>query len=91
MLKDPDRFPHVGVRDALQGLRRRLSTTGRYQFGSSGEGELTIKGAEQTAYARKYKIRDGWRVARCRGKDCLEVVHPKSAKEVFAFITGRIH
>jgi len=91
MLKAWGRFSHDGVRDALGSLRRRLRRTGRYRFGSSGDGELTIKGAELTAYARKYRVKDGWRVALCRGSRRIEDEQIDGIETVAAFIKKRVH
>ena len=63
-MKDFDRFLHGGVKDELSRLRDVLSTRNpRLQFGSSGDGEITIRGPNATAYARKYRSRNGWRLA----------------------------
>ena len=63
-MKDFDRFPHAGVKNELLRLRDALSARNpRLRFGSSGDGEITIKGPNATAYARKYRSRDGWRLA----------------------------
>jgi len=90
MLKAWDRFVHSGVRDDLGALRRRLHATKRYQFGSSGDGELTIKGETLTAYARKYRIQDGWRVSLCRGSRRIESVRLDGIEAVAAFIKERV-
>ena len=50
-LKQWDRFSHVGVKGELQRLRKDLGD--EFEFGSSGEGELTARGRNATAYARK--------------------------------------
>ena len=67
-MKDFDRFLHAGVRNDLLRLRDALSATSPgFEFGSSGDGEITIKGSNATAYARKYRRGTGWRLAVCRG------------------------
>ncbi len=68
MLKEPFRFEHAGVLRELKALHRRLNAHGGYEFGSSGDGELTIRGPTHTVYARKYRRHDGWRVSICRGQ-----------------------
>jgi hypothetical protein len=61
-MKDFDRFPHAGVRHFLVFVRDYLASNPNLSFGSSGEGELTIKAPACTAYIRKYKEHSGWRI-----------------------------
>ena len=65
-MKDFDRFLHVGVKNELLRLRDTLSATSPgVQVGSSGDSEITIKGSDATAYARKHKRGDTWRLEVC--------------------------
>ena len=67
-MKDFNRFSHGGVKNDLLRLRNALSARSPgVQFGSSGDGEITVKGSNATAYARKYKRGTGWRMAVYRG------------------------
>jgi len=56
---------HSGVKEELNKLKKRLETIGNYDFGSSGEGEMTIQWENGSAYAKKYKRKNGWRVVYC--------------------------
>lgn len=67
-LKEPFRFDHTGVRGALRALHAWLDDLGGYAFGSSGDGELTIRGATGTAYVRKLRDRPGWTATLWRGE-----------------------
>ena len=89
-LKAFDRFAHTGVRKDLVQLKSRLSQKLNLAFGSSGEGELTIKGQELTIYARKYKKKDGWRIVVCRGAIKLETLFPDSNEDALAFVRSRL-
>ena len=88
-MKNFDRFDHTGVRKDLVQLKSKLSQSLNLTFGSSGEGELTIKGRELTIYARKYKQKDGWRIVVCRGPK--ELKHfPESNEDALAFIHSQL-
>ncbi len=84
------RFPHEGVLRDLSTIKDHFSDDARYSFGSSGEGELTIKGPIYTAYIRKYKRLDGWRVAVCSGSKEVKVVKPESTPEVLEFLSKNL-
>ena len=77
-MKNFERFAHEGVRKDLSQLKKNLSSDMRLKFGSSGEGELTIKGEEITVYARKFKQKDGWKLVKCHGVKILETLFPES-------------
>ena len=77
-LKRWDRFPHAGVRRDLIRMRKSLPADYPLSFGSSGEGEITIRATERTIYARKYKKKDGWRVVVCRGSQRINEEFPES-------------
>jgi hypothetical protein len=66
-MKNFDRFAHEGVKADLLRVKNELSLSDKYNYGSSGEGEITIQGKSFTAYARKYKAKDGWRLVVCAG------------------------
>ena len=89
-MKNFGRFAHSGVRKDLVQLKSRLSQNPNLTFGSSGEGELTIKGRELTIYARKYKNKDGWRIVVCRGAKELETVFPDSNEDALAFVRSQL-
>ncbi len=89
-MKKFDRFAHTGVRKDLIQLRSGLSQNLILTFGSSGEGELTIKGRELTIYARKFKIKDGWKIVVCRGAKELETLFPDSNEDALAFVRSRL-
>ena len=89
-MKKFGRFVHTGVRKDLVQLKSRLSQNLNLTFGSSGEGELTIKGRELTIYARKYKKKDGWRIAVCRGTKDVEPLFPDSNEEALAFVRSQL-
>ena len=81
-MKDFDRFSHAGVKNELLRLRNALSARSPgVQFGSSGDGEITIKGSNATAYARKYKRETGWRLAVHRGGGG-NVSYPETTNDV---------
>ena len=66
-MKDFDRFPHHGVRHHLERLQEEvLKRNPAMSVGSSGDGEITLKFANATAYARKYGIKSGWRLEICQ-------------------------
>ncbi|MEC7948481.1 MAG: hypothetical protein VX265_13025 [Myxococcota bacterium] len=71
-LKEPFRFEHPGVRGELRALHAWLADAGGLEFGSSGDGELTIRGAAKTAYARKFRDQPGWKVTICTGEQVVE-------------------
>jgi len=85
-MKPFERFAHTGVRSQLETLRDTLKSDDSLEFGSSGEGELTIRGRQFTAYARKYKLEDGWRLVICEGARELNTTHPDSLKNTVAQI-----
>ena len=89
-LKNFDRFDHTGVRKDLVQLKSRLSQNRTLTYGSSGEGELTIRGRELTVYARKYKKKDGWRIVVCRGATKLETLFPDSNEDALAFVRSQL-
>ena len=81
-MKDFDRFSHAGVKNELLRLRHALSARSPgVEFGSSGDGEITIKGSNATAYARKYKRGTGWRLALHRGGGG-NVSYPETTNDV---------
>lgn len=86
ILKRFDRFAHEGVLRDLQRLKNSLEKLGLSEFGSSGEGELTVRGRNATYYARKYKAKPGWRFATYYSKDKSPVVHLESDGDVVAAI-----
>lgn len=65
-MKNFDRFPHEGVKAELLRLKSAMNRIDNFNYGSSGEGEITIQGENITAYARKYKIKPGWRLVVCK-------------------------
>lgn len=81
-MKDFNRFAHSGVKKDLRYLVNRLRSMGRFEFGSSGDGEVTVHGKDHTAYARTYKSKDGWRLVLCRGSQILETTFPQSPEQV---------
>jgi hypothetical protein len=89
-MKNFDRFAHSGVRKDLDQLKSGLSQTLNLTFGSSGEGELTIKGRELTVYARKYKIKDGWRIVVRRGTKDVEPLFPDSNEDALAVVRSQL-
>ena len=86
ILKQFDRFPHTGVRRDLIRLQEGLQKIGFYEFGSSGEGELTVRAGTVTAYARKYKQKNGWRLAIYRARDDIAVTDLDTAEAVIEAI-----
>ena len=65
--KDFDRFPHHGVRHHLERLQEEvLKRNPAMSVGTSGDGEITLKFTNATAYARKYRIKSGWRLEICQ-------------------------
>ena len=80
-MKKFDRFAHEGVRKDLCQLKDNISSDMSLTFGSSGEGELTIKGRDITVYARKFKQKDGWKLVVCRGEKIIETLYPESNSE----------
>ena len=88
-LKKFDRFPHSGVKRHLVQLKNTLGLdVNGLEFGSSGEGELTIRSAEATAYARKYKNQDGWKVVLCKGMKEVDVVYPSEFNSAVSQVRG---
>jgi hypothetical protein len=81
-----DRFAHGGVLQDLRRLKRRLEEAGGYEFGSSGDGEMTVRCPLVTAYARKYRNRDGWRLGNYHGSKVLEELKLESESQVFEAI-----
>ena len=73
-LKDPFRFKHTGVRSDLTMLVKTLKKkkTGIYQFGSSGDGEITVQGSNGSVYVRKYKKGSEWRLKFYIGKEDID-------------------
>ena len=61
-LKAPFRFAHTGVRGELRALHAWLNEVGDYEFGSSGDGGLTVRARTRTAYIRKQRGQSGWTV-----------------------------
>jgi len=59
-LKPPFRFAHTDVRGELRALHAWLDDVGEYEFGSSGDGELTVRARTRTAYIRKRRGQSGW-------------------------------
>ena len=70
-MKKFDRFPHEGVKRYLVEIKHELESDNRYEFGSSGEGEITIRSSNIMYYARKYKRKDGWRLVICKGSKTI--------------------
>lgn len=63
-LKPFDRFDHSGVKQYLEMIKVEFEKRG-CESGSSGDGEITIRRDQLTAYVRRYRRpRDGndWRV-----------------------------
>jgi hypothetical protein len=89
-MKPFERFAHAGVIHYLESIRDSFSRGSDFLFGSSGEGELTIKGSEHTAYVRKYRNRDGWRVALCRGSVQEELQTFDSTDEVREYLRRKL-
>lgn len=61
-LKDPFRFPHEGVREHFIKIIGELKKQGFYDFGSSGDGEITVQGNNGSVYIRKYRNNSTWRL-----------------------------
>lgn len=61
-LKDPFRFKHNGVVDDFKELINKLKENYNYQYGSSGDGEITIQGKVGSVYVRKYRYNSKWRL-----------------------------
>ena len=89
-MKDFNRFAHSGVKKDLRFVIDRLRAMGTFDFGSSGEGELTVRGKDHTAYARKYKSKDGWRLVLCQGSQVLETSFPQSTEQVISDIAEKV-
>ena len=86
-MKDFHRFPHEGVRHELEVVMAAFSGSPRYSFGSSGDGELTIRGPEATAYVRKYRNgRPGWRVHICPPGIKTQPEYPRERDEVLSML-----
>ena len=86
IMKSFERFAHEGVRKDLLQLKDSLSSNLSLAFGSSGEGELTINRNNVTNYARKFKQKDGWKVAVCHGAKTVNTVYPESNAEALEVI-----
>ena len=89
-MKSFDRFPHSGVRKDLVQLKLGLSQNLNLTFGSSGEGELTIKARDLTIYARKYKRKDGWKIVVCQGAKEIETLFPVSNEDALSVVRSRL-
>ncbi|MFJ4397422.1 hypothetical protein [Pseudomonas sp. NPDC089396] len=83
-MKPFDRFAHNGVKNDLERIKSHFQSQRGIQFGSSGDGELTLRTETVTAYVRKYRVKEGWRVVfwrsgRAEGERLLmseqEVIH----------------
>ncbi|MBK7107522.1 MAG: hypothetical protein IPH62_19825 [Ignavibacteriae bacterium] len=61
-LKDPFRFSHEGVKEHFIKLIGELKKIGFYDFGSSGDGEITVKGNFGSVYIRKIRKNPNWRL-----------------------------
>ena len=86
-LKPFGRFPHSGVRAELEAVIREVGTFGRFEFGSSGDGEVTTRNGQITAYVRKYRKGDKeWRVHICRPGVTSQPTYPKTQSEVLALL-----
>ncbi len=87
MLKEFERLDHgVATKDLVR-LKNMLEQIGCYEFGSSGSGQITARGRHITAYARKYKRKDGWKLEICRNSDrTIEPTYPDSCQSVFDII-----
>ena len=87
-MKAFNRFTHNGVKAHLERLRSNVAKLGSYEFGSSGEGELTIRSPRATAYARKYRIKNGWRLTVCHGSNRIfekrDIASPEFIVDVVA-------
>jgi len=81
-MKPFERFAHSGVKEDLGKLRRKFSSPGLVESGSSADGELTLRSQAVTAYVRKYRIKDGWRVVFWRSGGFEEKHYPASEHEV---------
>jgi hypothetical protein len=69
-MKRFDRFDHHGVLTDLNRIKSQFVALDGIEVGSSGSGEITLRSPVVTAYVRKYRNKDGWRVVFCRsGKD----------------------
>lgn len=86
-MKNWDRFAHSGVKKHLRALKIALENLGGYQFGSSGEGEITARNNSITAYARKYKVKNGWRLVICKGSKVIKTLGLESQEAVIRAIS----
>ncbi|MNJ63927.1 hypothetical protein D3C77_598560 [compost metagenome] len=73
-MKSFDRFTHHGVLSDLSRIKSQFIALDGMEAGSSGDGELTLRYSTPetnvTAYVRKYRDKEGWRVVFCRrGKE----------------------
>lgn len=61
-MKRFDRFNHEGVRKDLERIRSKFPESPVMEHGSSSDGEITLRRPDVTAYVRKYRIKEGWRL-----------------------------
>jgi len=81
-MKKFDRFPHSGVMKDLVMLKKALGRLGDYEFGSSGESQITARSSTMTAYARKFKMKDGWKLEIWKNGKVIQTSHPDSCELV---------
>jgi hypothetical protein len=81
-MKPFERFAHIAVKEDLGRLGRKFASPGVVESGSSSDGELTLRSQAVTAYVRKYRINEGWRVVFWRSGGHEEKHYPMSEHEV---------
>ncbi|MFV3288473.1 hypothetical protein ACNFBR_07035 [Pseudomonas sp. NY11955] len=86
-MKPFERFAHSGVKEDLGRLARKFASPGVVESGSSADGELTLRSQAVTAYVRKYRIKEGWRVVFWRSGGPEEKHFPVSEHEVVRLLT----
>lgn len=86
-MKAFSRFAHEGVLKDLERLKDTLQERGQYEFGSSGDGELTARRNGVTSYARRYRSGEReWRLEVCSGGESLLRAYPESFEDVIGAI-----
>ena len=89
-MKSFDRFPHDGVKADLVRIKTQFPAQDGIQHGSSSDGEITLRSTSVTAYVRKYRIKEGWRVVFCRSGVDEEKHDPVSEQEVIRLLNERL-